>query len=66
MEADAEVEVFMTTDKSEGFRDTWEFVDRRLEDVEGAGGMVGGLVGYLGFTARAAANVMRSKNVLGF
>jgi ubiquinone biosynthesis protein COQ9 len=55
----------MTTDKSPGFKDTWEFVDRRLRDVEVATGVTEGVIAYLGFTARAAVNVARSKNVLG-
>ncbi|KAI5855234.1 ubiquinone biosynthesis protein COQ9 [Tricharina praecox] len=62
----ASAELFMTTDRSPEFRDTWEFVDRRLRDVDVATGVAEGVVGYLGFTARAAINVARSKNVLGF
>jgi len=56
----------MTTDRSPGFRDTWAFVDRRLRDVEVATGVAEGMIRYLGFTARAAVNVAKSKNVLGF
>lgn len=56
-------ELFMTTDKSEGFRDTREFLERRLGDVRSVGGTVGSVGQWLGFTASAGLNVLRSKGV---
>jgi len=55
--------VFMTRDKSEGFRETKEFMERRFEGVRGLGGMVGSLGQWVGFTAKAGVNVLRSKGV---
>ena len=50
----------MTTDKSKDFKDTEEFLDRRLEDVMTAGKAVGGVSEYLGFWAGSAVNLGRS------
>lgn len=36
-------EVFMMQDKSEDFRDTWDFLDRRLEDIAALGKQTAGL-----------------------
>ena len=57
------IELFMTQDKSKDFRDTWEFLDRRLEDVKDVGMATRNVGEYFEFTVRAAANVLRSKNV---
>lgn len=56
-------EVFMTTDKSEGFSDTREFLERRFEDSRTVGEGVGGVGEWVGFQGRAAVNVLRSKGV---
>lgn len=59
----AATEVFMTQDQSTDFRDTWAFLDRRLEDVAMLGKGYRGTGEYLGFTSMAAVNILRSKNV---
>lgn len=56
-------EVFMTRDTSEGFRETREFLDRRFEDSRTLGEAVGNITQWIGFTAGAAVNVLRSKGV---
>jgi ubiquinone biosynthesis protein COQ9 len=53
----------MTTDKSRNYEATWEFLDRRLEDIDTIGSAAKGIGSYLAFTAAAAGNVLRSKNV---
>jgi len=59
----ASTELFMTTDKSPGFEATWEFLDRRLEDVVDIGNIARNIGSYLSFTASAVRNILRSKNV---
>jgi ubiquinone biosynthesis protein COQ9 len=59
----ASTEVFMTTDKSPDYRETWEFLDRRLEDCATIGKLAGEVGPYMGFTASAVFNILRSKNV---
>lgn len=56
-------EVFMMTDKSEGFAETRQFLERRFEDSRVLGQAVGGVTQWVGFTAGAAVNVLRSKGV---
>lgn len=56
-------EVFMTTDKSEGFEETRGFLERRFEESRVVGESVGGLGEWVGFQGRAAVNVLRSKGV---
>jgi ubiquinone biosynthesis protein COQ9 len=56
-------ELFMTTDKSEGFKETREFLERRFEDSRALGSVVGGFGQWAGFQGRAAINVLRSKGV---
>lgn len=56
-------EVFMTKDTSEGFKETSEFLDRRFEDSRTLGEAAGNLRQWVGFTAGAAVNVLRSKGV---
>lgn len=53
----------MTEDRSEGFRGTKEFMDRRFEDGRVLGETVGGVGEWVGFQGRAAVNVLRSKGV---
>ena len=57
------VELFMTQDNSKDFEATWEFLDRRLNDVKTIGSTVSNIASYLDFTVHAFANVLRSKNV---
>lgn len=56
----ASSEVFMTTDKSQDFVATEEFLDRRLRAAQGIGGTVGGLTQYVGFWAGNSVNLARS------
>ena len=53
----------MTTDKSPDFVDTREFLDRRLRDVQTVGGAMGSVGQWVGFTAHAGLNILRSKGV---
>lgn len=53
-------EMFMTQDKSANFKDTEEFVDRRLEDVQKIGSITGAVLQWYGFTGLATVNVLRS------
>jgi len=62
----ASTEMFMTTDKSKGFEETWEFLDRRLEDMKTIGIGAAEFGEYLGFTARATGNILRSKGLRWF
>lgn len=59
----AATELFMTTDKSKGFTETRQFLDRRFEDSRVLGGLVGGMGEWAGFQGRAMVNVLRSKGV---
>ncbi|KAI1007530.1 hypothetical protein K3495_g697 [Podosphaera aphanis] len=56
-------ELFMTTDHSPGFRDTWDFLQRRFDEVDAAASAVGALGEWGSFTVRAALNVLRSKGM---
>lgn len=53
----------MTTDKSAGFKDTREFLDRRFRDSQVLGQLVGGAGQWVGFTVRAGINILRSRGV---
>lgn len=59
----ASTELFMTTDRSEGFRETRRFLRRRLEDIQGVGGSLRSVGQWVGFTASAGLNVLRSKGM---
>ncbi len=59
----AATELFMTTDKSPNFRDTKLFLDRRFMDIQIAGGTMGSMAQWAGFTACAGLNILRSKGV---
>jgi ubiquinone biosynthesis protein COQ9 len=56
----ASSELFMTTDTSNDFQKTEQFVDRRLEDVQTIGGTMGHLGQFLGFWAGSSVNLARS------
>ena len=47
-------EVYMLTDKSEGFQDTWKFLDDRLRDI----GFLGKTVGMVNKTVGDATSVL--------
>ena len=59
----AATEVFQTTDQSTDFKDTEEFLDRRLEELRTVGGVVSGTMEWAGFQASAMVNLLRSKGV---
>lgn len=59
----AATDLFMTTDKSSDFAETREFLDRRLKDVQVVGSTARNVGQWLGFTAAASVNVLRSKGV---
>ncbi|GAP89834.2 putative ubiquinone biosynthesis protein COQ9 [Rosellinia necatrix] len=59
----ASSELFMTDDRSPGFADTRAFLRRRLAEAAGLSGAVGNVAQWLGFTASAGVNVLRSKGV---
>ena len=59
----AATELFMTTDKSPEYVDTREFLDRRFKDVQVVGEAMGSVGQWVGFTAHAGLNVVRSKGV---
>ncbi|KAL2024795.1 hypothetical protein VTK56DRAFT_5616 [Thermocarpiscus australiensis] len=56
-------ELFQTTDQSPGFRETRAFLRRRLAEAAEAGSAVRSAGEWLGFTASAAVNVLRSKGL---
>ncbi|KAJ9603609.1 Ubiquinone biosynthesis protein coq9, mitochondrial [Cladophialophora chaetospira] len=56
----ASSEMFMTTDTSDNFSATEEFLDRRLKDAQIVGGTVGGVAQYVGFWAGNSMNLARS------
>ncbi|KAI2634516.1 ubiquinone biosynthesis protein COQ9 [Xylaria nigripes] len=59
----ASCELFMTNDRSPGFGETRDFLQRRLASAGILSGAVGSLTQWLGFTASAGINVLRSKGV---
>ena len=59
----AATEVYQTTDQSTDFKDTEEFLDRRLEGLRSVGGAVSGTMQWAGFQAGAMVNLLRSKGV---
>jgi len=54
----------MTQDTSPDFISTWKFLDRRLEDTQTLGKATSEFGDYLGFTANAVMNILRSKSVI--
>lgn len=59
----AATEVYQTTDQSTDFRDTEEFLDRRLEDLRVAGSAVSNTMEWMSFQRGAMVNLLRSKGV---
>lgn len=59
----AATELFMTRDKSADHAETREFLERRFRDSQALGGTLGSVGQWLGFTASAGLNVLRSKGV---
>src|SRR4051812_27905141 len=59
----AATELFMTSDDTPEFGDTREFLRRRLDEANELGGYARSLGQWVGFTASAGMNVLRSKGV---
>ncbi|KAK5124512.1 hypothetical protein LTR85_001729 [Meristemomyces frigidus] len=59
----AATEIYQTTDQSTDFKDTEQFLDRRLEELRVMGGAVGNTLEWVGFQGGALVNLMRSKGV---
>lgn len=59
----AAAEVYQTTDQSTDFKDTEQFLDRRLEDLRVVGGSMSNTMEWAGFQAGAFVNLLRSKGV---
>ncbi|TAQ87343.1 hypothetical protein B7494_g4326 [Chlorociboria aeruginascens] len=56
-------ELYMTTDKSPDYTDTKEFLDRRFRDFTVVGKLAESTFQWVGFTAHAGINVLRSKGI---
>ncbi|KAF4589356.1 Ubiquinone biosynthesis protein coq9, mitochondrial [Ophiocordyceps camponoti-floridani] len=56
-------ELFMTNDKSPGFSETREFLERRLGEAGAADKAVASLGQWMGFTMNAGINILRSKGI---
>lgn len=56
-------ELFMTNDHSPNFQDTREFLRRRFQEADDIGGALKSVGQWLGFTASASINVLRSKGM---
>ncbi|KAI1462968.1 ubiquinone biosynthesis protein COQ9 [Daldinia caldariorum] len=59
----ASSELFMTNDRSPGYAETRAFLQRRLDETSTVGGALGSVAQWVGFTASAGLNVLRSKGV---
>ena len=59
----ASTELFMTTDKSQGFVETEAFLDRRLEESGSLGRAIRDTGNWLGVQAIGVLNGLRSKGV---
>ncbi|KAF2997531.1 Ubiquinone biosynthesis protein coq9, mitochondrial [Neopestalotiopsis sp. 37M] len=59
----ASTELFMTNDRSFGYDDTRAFLQRRLQENSGLGAVVSNIGQWVGFTAAAGVNVLRSKGM---
>ena len=59
----AATEVYQTTDQSTDFRDTEQFLDRRLEELRVMGSTVSNTMEWVGFQGGAVVNLLRSKGV---
>ncbi|KAI4864495.1 ubiquinone biosynthesis protein COQ9 [Hypoxylon rubiginosum] len=59
----ASSELFMTNDRSPGYTETRAFLQRRLDETSKVGSTLGSVAQWVGFTASAGVNVLRSKGV---
>jgi ubiquinone biosynthesis protein COQ9 len=55
--------MFQTTDQSTEFRDTEEFLDRRLDELRTVGSAASSTLEWAGFQAGSVVNLLRSKGV---
>lgn len=56
----ASTELFMTSDTSEGFADTRQFLRRRMKEAKGMKRALGDVGQWIGYNAMGALNVARS------
>ena len=56
-------ELFMTQDTSPAFKETENFLDRRLEEAHALRKAAVGIADWVGFSTNAAINVLRSKGL---
>jgi ubiquinone biosynthesis protein COQ9 len=54
-------ELFMTNDRSPDFAETHQFLQRRLDEVKTMGTTLGSIGQWVGYTANAGINILRSK-----
>ncbi|OTA65892.1 ubiquinone biosynthesis protein COQ9 [Hypoxylon sp. EC38] len=59
----ASSELFMTNDRSPGYGETRAFLQRRLNETSKMAGALGSVGQWVGFTASAGVNVLRSRGV---
>ena len=59
----AATEMYQTTDQSTDFRDTEQFLDRRLDELRVMGGAVSNTIEWASFQAGGMVNLLRSKGV---
>lgn len=59
----AATEVFQTTDQSTDFKDTEQFLDRRLEELRVVGTSISNTLEWVGFQGGALFHLLRSKGV---
>ena len=59
----ANAELFMTQDKSANFKETEEFLDRRLEGAQGLRNIIGDAGQWAGVQAMGVISTLRSKGV---
>ncbi|KAK7204617.1 COQ9-domain-containing protein [Myxozyma melibiosi] len=58
-------ELYMTQDNSTDFKNTWEFLDRRLENVAHLKSTLGSSSTWIAFTGMASINLLRSQLARG-
>lgn len=56
-------ELFMTDDTSPGYVETARFFERRLGELQAVGSTLGAVGQWVGFTASAGVNILRSKGL---
>lgn len=59
----ASTDMFMTQDRSDNHKDTWEFLDRRLKEVHTVGSSVSEISQFVGFQLWQAGNILASKGI---